>query len=134
MASTTLSAAAKDMLTEAIVATVATVNADGSIHLTPTWIDVDGEDIIVNTLTSRKKSTNTRRNQQVGVSVIDPTNPFRVISVSGTVVDAVEEGAEAHIDALTQRYMGLDKHPFNHDGEVRVMLRIRPDTVLIQPS
>jgi PPOX class probable F420-dependent enzyme len=122
-----------EMLREPVVATFATVEPDGSLHLTPTWIDVEDGTVIVNSLQSRRKTLNARRNPHVGVCVIDPTNPFRVVSIEGEVTDFVEDGAEAHIDALTQRYLGLDKHPFAHDGEVRVMIRIRPTKILVQP-
>lgn len=134
MAADTLTDAAEAMLKEPIVATFVTLNPDGSPHMTPTWIDVDGGDVIVNTTTIRQKVVNVRRDPTVGISLIDPSNPFRVISLSGVVTDMVEDGAEAHLDELTMRYMGLEKHPFEHPGEVRVMLRIRPGRVIIQPS
>ncbi len=134
MASSRLTEAATAMLKEPIVATFVTLYPDGSPHMTPTWIDVDGGDVIVNTTSVRQKVTNIRRNGTVGVSLIDPANPFRVLSLSGTVADIVEDGADEHIDELTMRYMGLETHPFEHPGEVRVMLRIRPERVLVQPS
>jgi hypothetical protein len=60
----------------------------------------------------RHKTLNARRHPHVGVCVIDPTNPLRVVSIEGEVTYFVEDGAEAHIDALTQRYLDLDKHRF----------------------
>lgn len=134
MSGNTLTRAALAMLKEPIVATTATVNGDGSVHVTPTWIDAADGHILVNTLRGRQKEVNVARNPAIAVNVIDPTNPFRVISATGTVVDLVEEGAQDHIDALTQRYMGIDKHPFDHDGAVRVVIRIRPDRITAQPE
>ena len=67
--------------------------------------------------------------------LVDPENPFRVVSFAGEVVEVVEEGAGDHIDALTQRYMGLDKHPFDHPDEgVRVMIRVEVRQIYMQPS
>jgi PPOX class probable F420-dependent enzyme len=135
MAATELNDAAKAMLKEPIVGTLMTTNADGTPHMVPVWIDGDGDDVVVNTMSKRQKAVNARRGGPVGVCLIDPANPFRVLSLSGRVTEVTEEGAQEHIDALTMRYMGLDKHPFDHPDEgVRVMLRIQPDRVLIQPS
>ena len=37
-----------------------------------------------------------------------------------------EQGADASIDALAKRYMGVDRYPNRKPGEVRVLYRIRP--------
>lgn len=135
MSDTTLTDAAKAMFTEPIVASFTTVNTDGSLQMTPTWIDLDGDVVVVNTMSARLKARNVQARPAVGVMLVDPTNPFRVVSLAGEVVDRVEEGAVEHIDALTQRYMGLDKHPFDHPDEgVRVMLRIEPRRIYMQPA
>jgi hypothetical protein len=41
------------------------------------------------------------------------------------------EGAEEHIDALTQRYTGEQKYPdeWREPGEVRVVVRIEPQRI-----
>lgn len=130
-----LSDAAKAMFKEPIVGALTSTNEDGSQHATPTWIDIDGDEVVINTMTKRRKARNVERNPSVGVLVIDPANPFRVVSLAGTVVAMEQDGAVEHIDALTQRYMGLDKHPYDHPGEGhRVKLRIRPDRIWIQPA
>lgn len=135
MSDTTLTDAAKAMFTEPIVASFTTVNTDGSLQMTPTWIDLDGDVVVVNTMSARLKARNVQARPAVGVMLVDPTNPFRVVSLAGEVVDRVEEGAVEHIDALKQRYMGLDKHPFDHPDEgVRVMLRIEPRRIYMQPA
>jgi PPOX class probable F420-dependent enzyme len=135
MSNTTFTEAAKAMFTEPIVASFTTVNADGSLQVTPTWIDIDGDVVVVNTMSARRKALNVGSRPGVGVMLVDPANPFRVASLAGEVVGIVEEGAGEHIDALTQRYMGLDKHPFDHPDEgVRVMIRIEPRHIYIQPS
>jgi PPOX class probable F420-dependent enzyme len=130
---TALTDAAKTFLKEPVVGTVASVSPDGYPHTTPVWVDIDNDDILLNTTRQRKKARNLLQSSKVALTVIDPANPFRVLSLQGTVVAFEEEGATEHINALTKRYMGLDTHPFDHPGEVRVVIRIRPDRILMQP-
>jgi hypothetical protein len=40
-----------------------------------------------------------------------------------------EQGADAHIDALAKKYLGKDKYPNRRPGEVRVIVKISPDSV-----
>jgi hypothetical protein len=40
-----------------------------------------------------------------------------------------EQEADAHIDALAKKYLGQDRYPFRQPGEVRVLVKIRPERV-----
>ena len=40
-----------------------------------------------------------------------------------------EEGADAQIDRLAKRYMGVDRYPLRKPGEVRVIYKILPEVV-----
>ncbi len=40
-----------------------------------------------------------------------------------------EQGADAHIDALAKKYLGKDVYPWHAPGEVRVMVKIKPESV-----
>ncbi|WP_255150717.1 PPOX class F420-dependent oxidoreductase [Halorarius halobius] len=109
-----------------------TVMPDGTPQVTPVWVDYDepANRVLVNTARGRRKERNVRRNPKVGMSMTDPSDPYRFLSVRGEVTDLTEEGADAHIDALAKRYMGADEYP-NRDSEdgARVVIRIRPDAV-----
>jgi PPOX class probable F420-dependent enzyme len=108
---------------------IAVLDEDGWPQASPVWIDVDDVgDVLVNSAVGRRKDRGVRRNPHVAVSVHDQGDPYRYLSIQGTVV-SIESGeeAEAHIDALNQRY---------HDGErwapkpeQRVIYRIRPDRI-----
>ena len=39
------------------------------------------------------------------------------------------EGADEHIDALAQKYLGLDSYPLRKPGQVRVMVTIAPERI-----
>jgi PPOX class probable F420-dependent enzyme len=119
----------KDLLQKKAFANIATVNPDGSPQVTPVWFDVDGEDIRINTARGRVKDRNLRRNSAVALSVMDPDNPYRYVQVRGRVNEVTESGADAHIDSLAKKYMGVDKYPYRRPGEVRVIFKIRPERV-----
>jgi PPOX class probable F420-dependent enzyme len=64
-----LTDAALDLLRSTAVATVATVNADGSPHLTVAWVGIDGEEIVFGTLNDQRKLRNVRRDPRVALVV-----------------------------------------------------------------
>jgi PPOX class probable F420-dependent enzyme len=119
----------RDLFTKQAFAHLGTVMPDGSPQVTPVWVDYDGNHIRVNTAKGRVKDRNMRRNKKVALSIADPENPYRHVSVRGEVEDITEQGADAHIDSLAKKYLGKDKYPFRQPGEVRVIYNIRPEKV-----
>lgn len=113
------------LLAEPQLAHVATIEPDGSPHVTPVWVDTDGEHIIFNTAKGRAKYTNIERNPVVAVSVVDKANDFRTLWLKGTA-ELIDEGADEHIDRMAQKYLGQDTYPFRQPGEERVIVRITP--------
>ena len=67
----------------------------------------------------------------MAVSVVDPDDPYNVLVLRGKA-DATEDGADAHIDSLAKKYLGLDTYPMRRPGEVRVKYRVHPDAVVMQ--
>ena len=131
--STQLSEKAKTLVNRPIIASVATVDAEGRPQLTPVWIDLDGDDLVFNTAKGRAKQSNLARNPQVAVSVVDPDDPYNVVVVRGTV-EPTEEGADAHIDSLAKKYLGLDEYPMRQPGEVRIKYVVKADKIVMQSS
>jgi PPOX class probable F420-dependent enzyme len=105
---------------------LATVMKDGSPQVTPVWFDYVGGKIRVNTAKGRVKARNMEERSSVALSILDPDNPYRYIQVRGHVARVTEEGADAHIDGLAKKYMGVEKYPYRRPGEVRVMYEIEP--------
>lgn len=122
----------RDLLDEPTFAHFATMLPNGMPHVTPTWIDADDdyEHVLINTARTRRKERNVRKNPHVGLSVLDPDNPYRYLSLWGEVVELTEEGAAEHIDALAQRYMDVERYPnYESDPGPRVIVRIEPQHV-----
>ncbi|SER74509.1 PPOX class F420-dependent oxidoreductase [Natrinema salaciae] len=120
-----------DLFEKKTFAHVATLTSDGLPHVTPVWIDYDADDdhLLVNTERGRQKERNVQNNPGVGVSMTDPDDPYRFVSVIGEVDEITTDGARAHIDELARRYMDVDEYPNPIETE-RVLLRIRADRVL----
>jgi PPOX class probable F420-dependent enzyme len=108
---------------------LATLMSDGSPHVAPVWVDFDGQNVIVNTAKGRVKDRNMRRDPRVSIDLLDPDNPYRHLSIRGRVTDVTEDGADAHIDKMTKKYLGQDKYPYRGNGEVRVLYKIAPESV-----
>lgn len=121
-----------DLFEKKTFAHLSTVMPDGTPQVTPVWVDYDADagHVLINTERGRQKERNVQRTPSVGVSMIDPEDPYRFVSVRGEVVDITEEGAREHINELTQRYMGRDEYPgLDEEEGARVVLRIKPNNV-----
>jgi PPOX class probable F420-dependent enzyme len=128
----TLSDNARALIARPVLATLATVNPDGSPQVTPLWIEGDGDDLLVNTARGRVKARNLERDPRVALSVLDPDDPYNVVVLRGTAVEITTEGADEHIDRLAKKYLGVDSYPMRREGEVRLRVRIRPEHVVMQ--
>ncbi len=112
------------------LAFVATSMKDGSPQITPTWVDVEDNLILVNTAVGRLKQRNLARDPRIAVSVVDSGNPYDMVTVRGEVVEQVTgKAAESHIDKMAKKYINKDKYPGRAPGEKRILLKIKPTKV-----
>jgi len=118
-----------DILGKPAFAHLSTIMSDGSPQASAVWVDTDGPLIVVNSAEGRLKDRNIRRDPRVAVSVTDPENPYRSLMIRGRVSKITNEGADAHIDKLAKKYMGVDEYPFRTADEVRVIYYIEPERV-----
>lgn len=116
-----------DLFNKRAFGNLATLMPDGRPQVTPVWVDFDGTHVMFNSARGRQKDRNIRRDPRVSISVQDPENPYRYVEVRGRVVEATENGADAHIDRLAKKYLGVDKYPHRQPGEVRVMYKVQPE-------
>jgi PPOX class probable F420-dependent enzyme len=108
---------------------VGTIRPDGVPHVVPVWVDVDGEDVLLNTAEGRAWIANADRDPRVTLTIQNLENPYEYLLIRGRVSERTNEGADAHIDALAKKYLDKDTYPFRQPGEVRVKVRISPDHV-----
>jgi PPOX class probable F420-dependent enzyme len=103
---------------------LATIMPDGSPQLTQTWVDTDGEHIIINTVQGFQKVRNIERDDRVALTVSDHTEPTRYLQVRGRVISTSTEGGAEHIDKLSQKYTGRPYPWYGGHDQVRVILTI----------
>ncbi len=116
----------RDLFQKKAFAHLATLGRDGSPQVNPVWVDFDGRHVRINSARGRAKDRNMRRTARVALSIQDPDNPYRYLEVRGRVIEVTTSGAEAHIDALAKKYLGLDTYPHRRPGEQRVIYKIEP--------
>jgi PPOX class probable F420-dependent enzyme len=117
----------RDLFTKRAFGSLATLMPDGGPQVTPVWVDLDGDLVVINTAKGRQKDKNMRRDPRVAIAIIDPENPYRYIEIRGRVAEIVEQGADAHIDKMAKKYLGVDKYPYRQASETRVMFKIKPE-------
>jgi PPOX class probable F420-dependent enzyme len=108
---------------------LATSMPDGSPQLTETWVDTDGQHIVINTVLGYQKARNVERDPRVAVNVCDRSNPAHYYEIRGRVIGATTEGGAEHIETLAERYLGGPYPWYGGRDQVRLILTIAPDRV-----
>jgi PPOX class probable F420-dependent enzyme len=108
---------------------LATTMPKGSPQLTQTWVDTDGEHVIINSVLTHQKVRNVQRDPRVAVAVSDPNNLRPFYQIRGRVVEVRTEGARDHIEELSQKYNGGPYPWYGGRDQVRVMLIIEADHI-----
>ena len=117
----------RDLFTKRAFASLSTLMPDGRPQVTPVWCNLEGDLVVFNSAKGRQKDKNVRRDPRVAMAIVDPENPYRYLEIRGRVVEITEEGADAYIDKLAKKYLGVDKYPYAQAGEVRVLYKIQPE-------
>ena len=108
---------------------LALTQKDGSPQVSPVWFDTEDRLIRINSAKGRLKDKIMRARPAVAAAIVDPENPFTWIQIRGSVVEITEEGADAHIDKLANKYLGVETYQNRTAGQVRVLYKIRPEKV-----
>jgi PPOX class probable F420-dependent enzyme len=125
---------AEELLRAKNFAHIATVRADGSVQVAPTWVDVQDGRPVVNSAEGRAWVRNLERDPRITLEVQNMENPYEYVEIRGRVAELTREGADEHIDSLAKKYLGQDKYPYRQEGEQRVIIRVDPEKVHVQGS
>ena len=124
-----------NLLQDKNFAFLSTLMSDGSPQVTPTWVDIQDNTILINTTEARLKHKNISRDPRVAVSVTDRNNPYNMVTIRGKVIEHTNQGADEHIDKLAKKYLGVDKYPMKSpsQGEKRIIIKIKPEKIFYFP-
>jgi PPOX class probable F420-dependent enzyme len=129
-----LSPTTRRIFAKNVLAHVASLGPDGAPHVTPVWVELDGDLVVINTSLGRAKARNLASDPRVALSLTDPDDPYVAVALRGTVETFTTDGADEVIDRLAAKYLGVDAYPFRREGEVRVTVKIRVDRIAQQPD
>ena len=118
-----------ELLRKASPCFLTTLMPDGSPQTTETWVDTDGEHIVINTVQTHLKVKNIQRDPRVSVAVCDPSSFARYYAVRGRVVKMTTEGGAEHIETLSRKYIGGPYAWYGGRDQVRVILSITADKI-----
>ena len=111
------------------LATVVTLMPGGQPQALLTWVDTDGEYILVNTEPTRQRYRNVTRDARITVLIHSAADPGDWSEVRGHVAQTVGGGdARRHIDELSRKYTGHD-YPRQVGPQGRVILKVAPDKI-----
>lgn len=101
----------RTVLESAALAHVATIDADGSPHVTLAWVGVEDDQVVMATLFDQRKLKNLRRDPRLTISIETPKvndwglHEYVVIYGRASVI---EGGAPELLQRLARSYLGPD--------------------------
>ena len=103
---------------------LATLMPDGSPNVTPVWIGVQGDRILIGSGESSLKIRNLRRDPRLALSVVDFHDPYEEVQIRGRVVEFREDSSFKIMDEISQKYIGKE-FPFrNPEGRVALIIEV----------
>jgi PPOX class probable F420-dependent enzyme len=128
-----LSTSALDLLASDAVATIATLNPDGSAHMSLAWVGVEDGEVVFGTLNDQRKLRNLRRDPRIAVTIqSDHINDWglREYLVLDGTARLTEGGAPELLQHLARTYIGPDVvFPAMPNPPPGVVVRVRVDGV-----
>ena len=102
----------KQLLDQPVTMTLGLIGPDGRVNLTPMWFDYEGDKVLVNTASHRKKCEWIRRNPRLTILLVNPKNPYHWVQIKCTVEKEMREweaGGEyvtRQLDRIWTKYTG----------------------------
>jgi PPOX class probable F420-dependent enzyme len=93
----------KRLLDEPVTAIVAVLGSDGQPNLTPVWFDYDGDTVLLNLATHRKKVDWLRKAPHATFLLMNPANAYHWLSIKTVVRREVSEDDPAEGQRVTDQ-------------------------------
>src|SRR3954447_11613788 len=92
----------QQVLDNPFVGVVTTLRDDGSPHSTVVWVEQQEGEVSFNTATGRAKQRHLDGDSRLSLTVVDPADPYRWVSISGHA-DLATDDADPQIDRLAKK-------------------------------
>jgi len=113
---------------------VAVTRLDGSPHVAPVWVDLDGDQIVFMTSADTIKGKSILRDGRVAVCFDDERPPFSFVTVSGTATTSTDPDDLLYWSIrIAGRYMGAelaDQYGRRNAVPPEMVVRLTPDKVV----
>lgn len=128
----------KMLMDEPVTATVAVIGSTGRANLTPVWFDYEGNTVLLNLATHRKKVEWLRAKPQATFLLMNPKNAYHWMSIKTTVEREVSEDdpiegprVSAQLNRIFQKYTGGDTYALRDPArdERRILFEMRVDAI-----
>ena len=117
-------------------AKLATVRVDGSPHVAPVWVDLDGDTVVFSTGANTVKGKAILRDPRVALCWDDDRPPFRFVTVIGVATTSTDQAELLRwATRLGGRYMGADRaEEFGRRNAVppEMVVRVVPTRIIAQ--
>ena len=120
----TLEPNVRDLLSRPNFAHIATLMADGSPNVTPVWIGVQDDHILIGSDENSLKVKNLRRDPRLALSVVDYHNPYEEVQIRGRVVEFRDDSKFEILDAISRKYTGKEFPWRNPAGRVALIIEV----------
>ncbi len=114
-------------------AKLAVTRADGSPHVAPVWVDLDGDDIVFMTSADTIKGKSILRDGRVCLCFDDERPPFDFVIIAGTATTSTDPDELLFwATRIGGRYMGADRaEEYGRRNAVppEMVVRVRPTKV-----
>ena len=110
-------------------ANLAFVTPKGNPHVSPVWIDREGDTLLVNAADFRAKVRLLKVGQKVMLSIMEQLNPYNKVLIRGRVREITKDGAFDQNSRMSLKYLGTIDDPDRPPGD-RVLIKIQVDNVI----
>jgi PPOX class probable F420-dependent enzyme len=124
----TIPAHLHELLSGTPIAFMTTMRPDGRMSTNPVAMVFDGTHVRVSATADRRKIRNLRADDRITVCVVQPGNLNRYVEIRGRAVLTPDDD-RSFIDSIAQRYMGVDRYPFDKDWQQRITVKVIAEAI-----